>query len=131
MKDHLDPFRVLLGVLASEKQSDLLTAVSNLAGLKVNLNLSKREVETRSLQIRALQPRILKAYDALDDQTKLIAAQSAVASLGPIAGPLLERLHAALASIGWVVSDGKLTAVKAELREISSRGAQNGTRSSS
>jgi len=64
MKDNLDPFRVLLGVLASQNESDLIVAASNLAGLAVDLTLPEED-RTNVQRIRTLQPRILKAYDAL------------------------------------------------------------------
>lgn len=118
MKDTLDPFRVLLGALASQKESDLIVAASNLAGLKVDLSLSEKDAATNVQRIRALQPRILQAYDALEDQAKLIAAQAAITNLGPQANHLFDRIQTALANIGWVIQDGHLTPVDPSLREM-------------
>ena len=118
MKDNLDPFRVLLGVLASQNESDLIVAASNLAGLQVDMSLSERDSGTNVQRIRALQPRILNVYDALEDQAKLVAAQAAITNLGPRAQQLLERIHTALANIGWAIQDGHLSVMDPDLREM-------------
>lgn len=118
MKDQLDPFRALLGVIASEKELDLMVAAANLAGLRVDLSVPPKSSGTRIESIRVLQPRILDAYDALEDSARLAAAQAAITNLGPKASPLAGRVAFALENIGWEIQDGRLVAVDPVLREM-------------
>ena len=128
MKDTLDPFRVLVGVLASEKEVDHLVAASNIAGLTVDLSLSERDEGSRIQRIRALQPRILAAYDSLDDEARLVAAQAAIVHLGPQASQLLDRVRTALEAVGWVIQNGTLTPVDLDSERCSFPRDRNGTR---
>jgi hypothetical protein len=118
MKDQLDPFRALLGVIASEKECDLMVAAAGLAGLRIDLSVPEKNSGSRVERIRVLQPRILKAYDDLDDASQLAAAQAAVTNLGPKAAGLLGRVEVALNNIGWAIDDGRLVAVEPSLREM-------------
>lgn len=118
VKDQLDPFRSLLGVLASAKESDLMIAAAHLAGLRVDLSLSAKDSRTNVERIRVLQPRILDAYDALDESAKLTSAHAAVTHLGPRAQTLMPRIETALANLGWTTHEGQLTPVEPGLREM-------------
>lgn len=118
VKDQLDPFRVLLGVLASAKESDLMIAAAHLAGLQVDLSLAASDAGTHVERIRVLQPRILDAYDDLDQSAQLAAAQAAVTNLGPKAHVLMGRIEVALANLGWIIQDGQLTPIEPTLREM-------------
>jgi hypothetical protein len=119
MKNDLDPFRVALGVISGAQRSDLLVAAANVAGLKVDLALSQAEGVSNSTRIRALIPRILNAYDALDDQQRLSAAKSVVTfSLSSRAHDMSEQVVEALETVGWEIHDGELSARTPELREM-------------
>jgi hypothetical protein len=120
MKNDLDPFRVALGVISgAQRSSDLLVAAANVAGLKVDLELSQAEGVSNSTRIRALIPRILNAYDALDDQQRLSAAKSVVSfGLSPRARDISEQVVEALETVGWEIHDGELSARTPELREM-------------
>ena len=55
-KDQLDPFRVIIGVLATRGDSDLLVDVANAAGLRVDLTILDCTSESHKSRIRALLP---------------------------------------------------------------------------
>jgi len=64
----LDPFRALIGVLEKRGNSDALRAAANSAGLVFDSSMSEKDAYSHTTRIRALVPRILRAYDSLDEQ---------------------------------------------------------------
>ena len=73
----LDPFRALIGVLEKRGDSHALRAAANSSGLIFDSSLSERDAFSHTTRIRALVPRILKAYDALDDAMIMARRQDA------------------------------------------------------
>lgn len=117
-KSELDPFRVIIGVLATRQDSDLLVGVANAAGLRVDLVLSERDAGSHKTRIRAILPRILAAYDALGDEARLAAANVALRNFGPAYPDTRTRAVEALALAGWEVHGDALVVGSAPLREM-------------
>jgi len=112
-----DPFRVLIGELRADNNSDQLLVAAEATGLVFNVDLNQREAESHRTRIRALAPRILRAYDALPDEQRLVAAQAAVAALrhhGFDMELLTERLNVA----GWALRDTQFVVQSPETREV-------------
>jgi len=76
----LDPFRALIGVLERRGNSDTLRAAANSAGLVFDPSLSNRDAYSHTTRIRALVPRILAAYDSLEEQDQLSVARAVLVS---------------------------------------------------
>ena len=112
-----DPFRVLIGVLRANTNSDQLLWAAEAAGLVFDPDLDQRDAGSHTTRIRALAPRILHAYDALPDEQRLVAAQAAVAALrghGLDMELLTERLNVA----GWALRDTQFVVQSPETREV-------------
>jgi len=118
VRNNLDPFRVIVGVLATRGDSDLLVGVASAAGLRVDLRMSEEENESHKTRIRALLPRIFAAYDALDDQARLAAANVALGNFGPAYPDTKARAVEALARAGWEVRGDALVVGSPDLREM-------------
>ncbi len=108
----LDPFRTLIGVLEERGNSDKLRAAANSAGLVIDSSLSEKDAYSHTTRIRALVPRILKAYDLLDENDQLSVARTVLVSTHD-AG-----IVAALERLGWSIQDGDLVVKTAEVREV-------------
>jgi hypothetical protein len=117
-KNDLDPFRVIVGVLANRGVSDLLVGVAIAAGLRIDLQMSEKEDATDKARIRALLPRIFAAYDTLDDQSRLAAANVALGNFGPAYSDTKTRAIEALTRAGWEVRGDALVVGSADLREM-------------
>lgn len=117
-KNDLDPFRALLGVLAGLVDSDLLANVMSATGLRFDLSLSDAEAYSHKTRVRAFLPRIVNAYDALDDQNRLGVARAALATLNQQRGDTYTRVTEVLEKIGWEIRDGELLATTPDLREM-------------
>jgi hypothetical protein len=111
----LDPFRIILGVVES---SDTLTRVAHAAGLRFDLALTEREEGAHKTRIRAYLPRILAAYDAVDDEQQLTVARAAVGELMAIDRHAAARVSEALARVGWEIRDSDLAIRTPEVREV-------------
>lgn len=112
-----DPFRVVLGLIGND--SDVLVQIANATGLQFNLELTEREGGAHKTRVRALLPRIVKAYDSLGPEDRLAvagAAASGFCKLMPGAGP--DRLQQALAGVGWELRDGTLVVGTPDIREM-------------
>ena len=112
-----DPFRVVIGVLRANTNSDQLLVAAEAAGLVFDLDLDQRDAGSHTTRIRALAPRILRAYEALPDEQRLVAAQAAVAALrrhGLDMELLTERLNVA----GWALRDTQFVVQSPETREV-------------
>jgi hypothetical protein len=117
-KDSLDPFRVIIGVLATRGDSDLLVGVANAAGLRVDLTMSEREAGSHKTRIRALLQRIVAAYEQLNDEARLAAANVAFRNFGPAYPDTRDRAVEALALAGWEVRGQELSVGSPDLREM-------------
>jgi hypothetical protein len=118
VRNNLDPFRVIVGVLATRGDSDLLAGVATAAGLRVDLRMSERQDASHKTRIRALLPRIFAAYDELDDQARLAAANVALGNFGPAYPDTKARAVDALARAGWEVRGDALVVGSPDLREM-------------
>jgi hypothetical protein len=117
-KNNLDPFRVIVGVLATRGDSDLLVSVVSATGLRVDLRLSEREDANHRTRIRALLPRIFAVYDELDDPARLAAANVALGNFSPAYPDTKARAVEALARAGWEVRGDALVVGSPDLREM-------------
>lgn len=98
----LDPFRVAMSVI---DDSDVLVSASNAAGLQVDLALDEREALSHKTRIRALLPRVIRAYESLDAELRMVAARAAVGEIRRT-GPALEAaVSRALDAAGWELRD--------------------------
>jgi hypothetical protein len=108
----LDPFRALIGVLEKRGNSDALRAAANSAGLVFDSSMSEKDAYSHTTRIRALVPRILRAYDSLDEQDQLSVARTVLASTHDA------EIAATLEKLGWSVQDGELVVKAADVREV-------------
>lgn len=108
----LDPFRALIGVLEKRGNSDVIRAAANIAGLIFDSSLSEKDAYSHTTRIRALVPRILKAYDALDEQDQLSVARTVLVSTND------EEIAVTLEKLGWAVQNGDLVVKTPEVREV-------------
>ena len=111
-KTALDPFRALMGVLEKRGNSDALRAAANSAGLIFDSSLWEKDAYSHTTRIRALVPRILKAYDALEERDQLSAARTVLMSTHD------DEINVALEKLGWAVQDGDLVVKAADVREV-------------
>jgi hypothetical protein len=116
-KSDLDPFRVILGVIAQRQDSDLLLDVVSATGLCFDESLTQQDDYSHKTRVRALRPRIVSAYDALDESSALGSANAMVAALGQHGDVLTEAIDK-LRRVGWDVRDGELVVSKPDLREM-------------
>lgn len=108
----LDPFRALLGVLEKRGNSDALRAAINSAGLVFDASIPEKDNYSHTTRIRALVPRILRAYDSLDEQDQLSVARAVLVSTHDA------EITAILEKLGWAVQDGELVVKAADVREV-------------
>jgi hypothetical protein len=113
----LDPFRVLIGVTSAQRNSDLLTELASASGLQFDQKLSDEGSYSHKTRVRALTPRIVAAYDALDPTAALGAANALVAALSRHPD-LYEQASDALRRIGWDIRDGELVVADPDLRQM-------------
>lgn len=108
----LDQFRALIGVLEKRGNSDALRAAANSAGLVFDSSMSDKDAYSHTTRIRALVPRILKAYDSLGEQDQLSVARTILVSTHDA------EIAATLEKLGWSVQDGDLVVKAADVREV-------------
>lgn len=116
-KSGLDPFRVVIGVVAGEQNSDILIELASAAGLRFDTALSGQAAFSHKTRVRELVPRILAAYDALTQPAALGAANALVAALeshGEIFGKATDSLR----RVGWDVHNSELVVADPDLREM-------------
>ena len=112
-----DPFRVLIGLLRSNKNSDQLLLAAEAAGLRFDPVLDEMDAGSHTNRIRVLVPRILVAYETLPAEQQLLAAQAAVRALRD-AGFDLELLSQRLNVAGWELRDTGFVVRSPETREV-------------
>lgn len=114
-KNALDPFRAIISVING---SDMLRRAASAAGLRVDLTLNERDDYSHETRIRALTPRIFVAYDALNDDDRLVAAQAVFSAIAARDQGVADRVVEALARIGWEVRGANIVAARPDLREM-------------
>ena len=108
----LDPFRALIGVLERRGNSDALCVAANSAGLVFDSSMLGKDAYSHTTRIRALVPRILKAYDSLNEQDQLSVARTVLVVTHDA------EISATLEKLGWSVQDGELVVKAADVREV-------------
>ena len=98
--------------------SDLLVRVGTAAGLRFDLTVNERQDASHKTRVRALLPRMLAAYDALNDEARLVAARAAIAELRKPGGVPPETLTESLGRAGWELREADLVVKSAETREM-------------
>lgn len=116
-KTVLDPFRVIVGVIASRQNSDLLVDLVSATGLRFDPSLSTAEAYSNKTRLRTLRSRIIAARDDLDDSAGLGVASTLVRALA-VDEPLLTIAAESLSRVGWDIHDGELVAVEPDVREM-------------
>jgi hypothetical protein len=116
-KTALDPFRVIVGVIASRQDSDLLVDLVSATGLRFDPSLSNADAYSNKTRLRALRPRIIAARDELEDSAGLGVASTLVRALG-VDESLLAIATESLRRVGWDIQDGELVAVDPDVREM-------------
>lgn len=113
----LDPFRVMLGVIFAQVNADLLLQLATSIGLQFNATLEGDDNYSHKTRIRALLPRIVAAYDTLDEAQARGAANALAGAV--CANPtLLENALPSLQKVGWDIQGGALVAIDPEIREM-------------
>lgn len=116
-KTALDPFRVIVGAIASRQDSDLLVNLVSATGLRFDPSLSTAESYSNKTRLRALRPRIIAARDDLDESAGLGVASTLVRALA-VDDSLLTTAAESLRRVGWDIQDGELIAVEPDVREM-------------
>jgi len=116
-RSELDPFRVVVGVIAGKRDSDLLTEVASAAGLRFDAAISGDAAYSHKTRVRVLAPRIIQAYDALSEPEARGAASAVVAALQS-RGNILDEAAEALRRVGWDIQSRELVVVDPEIREM-------------
>ena len=109
-----DPFRVVVGAI---DDSDVLVTAALAGGLTFDAELTDVEKHSHKTRIRALRPRVLAAYDALESDARLATALAAVAALrdsGVNMTALAQQLHTA----GWELRETGFVVLSPETREV-------------
>jgi hypothetical protein len=114
-RNDLDPLRVAVGLIAD---SDVLVQIANAAGLRFDLSLSERDAATHKTRVRALLPRLLAAYDGLNEEGRLSAARAAVITLQRTNAVPEEMLRESLANAGWELRDSEFVVKAPATREM-------------
>jgi hypothetical protein len=117
-KADLDPFRVIFGVVAAKRDSDLLTEVASAAGLRFDASLSGDAAYSHKTRVRVLAPRTVSAYDALSEPAARGAANALIAALQSRGGGVLDEAADALRRVGWDIHGTDLVAVAPDIREM-------------
>ncbi|MDO9230594.1 MAG: hypothetical protein Q7U03_13655 [Syntrophales bacterium] len=117
-KADLDPFRVILSIVAAKRDSDLLTEVASAAGLRFDASVSGDAAYSHKTRVRVLAPRIVSAYDILSEPAARGAASALIAALQSGRGSILDEATDALRRVGWDINGTDLVAVDPDIREM-------------
>lgn len=117
-KNKLDPFRSIISFYVESSDSDKLTYIISRTGLQFDQNLTGEQSYSHKTRVRAYQPKILAAYELLEDQEKLMVSNAIIGILHEKPEPYLERILDNLKRIGWEVNDNKLAVATPDLREM-------------
>jgi hypothetical protein len=116
-KSDLDPFRVMVALIAEQRNSDLLVELATATGLRFDTALSQQAGVSHKTRVRELIPRILAAHDSLDEPAALGAANALVAALKAY-DQIFTKAAAALRRVGWDIHDSQLVVADPDLREM-------------
>jgi len=116
-KSDLDPFRVIIGVIAGKRDSDLLTEVASAAGLRFDAYVTGDSAYSHKTRVRVLAPRIINAYEVLGESEARGAASALVAALQS-RGNILDEIVDALRRVGWDIQGTDLVVVDPDIREM-------------
>ncbi len=114
----LDPFRVILGVVATRNNSDLFLDVAHASGLRFDPALSGGDAYSHTTRLRALIPRVISAYDELTEPANQLGAANALIAAVKKREDLLNEISDALRRVGWDISDEELIVSDPDLREM-------------
>ena len=112
--EDLDPWRVVLHYLFSIDSREV-PRVLDRAGLAVDWNLSEKEDYSTKTRLAAYRPRIVAAYEALNDDNKLRVAFIVAEAL---TGSIADDLDRDLRNIGWKIESGRLMPSSTEVSEL-------------
>jgi|ERR1041384_921308 hypothetical protein len=104
----LDPFRIIVGVVAarnSSSSSDLFLDVAHASGLGFDPSLSGGDAYSHSTRLRALIPRVISAYDELTEPANRLGAANALIAAVRKREDLLKEIGDALRRVGWDIRD--------------------------
>jgi len=114
----LDPFRVILGVVAARKSSDLFLDVAHASGLRFDAALSSGDAYSHTTRLRALIPRVISAYDELTEPANQLGAANALIAAIRKREDLLIEIGDALRRVGWDIRDEELVVADPDIREM-------------
>src|SRR5258708_6551544 len=104
-KTELDPFRVILGVVAGRGSSDFLVDVAHATGLRFDAALSGGAAYSHTTRLRALIPRVINAYDELAEPAAQMGAANALIAAVRKRTDVLSDVTDALRRVGWDIRD--------------------------
>ena len=113
-REDLDPWRIVLHHLFGTDSREI-PKVLDRAGLAVDWSLSEKEDYSAKTRLAAYRPRIVAAYEALTDDSKLRVAYIVVEALS---GSAAEGLARDLQNIGWKIESGRLMPSSAAVSEL-------------
>lgn len=111
----LDPWRILLSYLM-DIDSYSIPSIIDKTGMVVDWTLTERGNFSHKYRKDALRPRIIAAYDALPPDDKLRVSHTIAAELSQY--QLAKNLCGNLKKIGWIIENGSLIPVDAEVTEL-------------
>jgi len=114
-KSELDPWQVILGHLF-ELDSYNIPQIIEKTGMAVNWTLSEREDWSDKYRKAAYRPRINSAYHSLCEEDRLRVAYIVASELSK--GGRGEVMNANLEKIGWRIEEGRLTSIRADVKEL-------------
>jgi hypothetical protein len=114
----LDPFRVILGVVATRNSSDLFLDIAYASGLRFDATLSGGDAYSHTTRLRALIPRVISAYDELTEPANKLGAANALIAAIRKGKDLLNETREALRRVGWDIRDEELVVADPDIREM-------------
>jgi hypothetical protein len=114
-KSELDPWQVILGHLF-EMDSYYIPQIIEKTGMVVDWSLTEREDYSHKYRKAAYRPRINTAYNSHSEQDRLRVAYIVASELSKGGGA--DILNANLEKIGWRMEEGRLTPVRADVKEL-------------
>ncbi len=109
-----DPFRVVVGAI---DDSDVLVTTALAGGLTFDAEVTDTEAYSHKTRLRALRPRVLAAYDALESDARLATTLAAVEALRHSdvdMATVAQRLRTA----GWELRETGFVVLSPETREV-------------
>ncbi len=116
-RNDLHPWPTISAVLF-DLDADTVIKLINLAGINIDLKLTREEAHSNNTRKREYLSRIATAYENLSDDKKLVVAWIVAAELTRKDEDLAERLNNALSYIGWKIESGRLTPENIPVQEL-------------